>query len=573
VEFIDYAKGWCIVLVVLMHSTLGLSERVGEANWLGEFIAFAKPFRMPDFFLIAGLFAMRSLRAPLRRFLDGKIVHFAYFYVLWMTIQILMKRGGLLIENPTRFGSEYLYSLVEPLGTLRFIYLLPIMYAAARLLRSLPTALVLILAAAVRLLELHTGSTVIDYFSAYFVFFLAGVRLSPRILSLAGWCGAHPLLTGISIAVWAVANACAVHAGLAGEPLLGLALGLAGGLAVVAGSALLARGQILDPLRYAGQHSLPVYLAFFLPMAAVRTALIKAGWTGNVDAAALVITAAAIATPLALQYAFQQTPLKFLFERPAGLRLRTRFTLASADHATCPWPSEQRKAFRRAVAMAKPRRSGGDYADQSRHGDAFVAAAQSGLEEQHWQPRFARRRLDVFRRMSVACLVADTIALAVVALGAEGKEPAAGKHARDLHEQRREIADVGEDIAGEDQVEAVFRRRSQMLAHVPDMQCIIDAFVACLRDHPRREIDAFETIDTLFKCRARQSRPAAEIERAGETHRPIRACAHLGDRVAQQRRGAIVEPRDEMLLETRCVLVEQARDIGRRRRGRRVFPT
>jgi uncharacterized membrane protein YcfT len=130
VGFIDYAKGWCIVLVVLMHSTLGLSERVGEANWLGEFIAFAKPFRMPDFFLIAGLFAMRSLRAPLRRFLDGKIVHFAYFYVLWMTIQILMKRGGLLIENPTRFGSEYLYSLVEPLGTLWFIYLLPIMYAA-----------------------------------------------------------------------------------------------------------------------------------------------------------------------------------------------------------------------------------------------------------------------------------------------------------------------------------------------------------------------------------------------------------------------------------------------------------
>jgi uncharacterized membrane protein YcfT len=336
VEFIDYAKGWCIVLVVLMHSTLGLSERVGEANWLGEFIAFAKPFRMPDFFLIAGLFAMRSLRAPLRSFLDGKIVHFAYFYVLWMTIQILTKRGGLLIENPTDFGAEYLYGLVEPLGTLWFIYLLPIMYAAARLLRSLPTALVLILAAALRLLELHTGSTVIDYFSPYFVFFLVGVRLSPRILSLAEWCGRHPLLTGTSIAVWAAANACAVYAGLAGDPLLGLALGFAGALAVIAGSALLARGQVLDPLRYAGRHSLPVYLAFFLPMAAVRTALINAGWTGNVDAAALVISAAAIAAPLALQYAVRQTPLKFLFVRPAGLRLRTRFTLAPADHARLP---------------------------------------------------------------------------------------------------------------------------------------------------------------------------------------------------------------------------------------------
>jgi uncharacterized membrane protein YcfT len=336
VDFIDYAKGWCIVLVVLMHSTLGVTDRVGEANWLGEFIAFAKPFRMPDFFLIAGLFAMRSLHAPLRSFLDGKILHFAYFYAVWMTIQILMKRGGFLIDDPARFGGEYLHSLIEPLGTLWFIYLLPIMYAAARLLRSLPTLWVLILSTALRLLELRTGSTVIDYFGAYFVFFLVGVRLSPRILSLADWCGAHPLSTGVSIAIWAAANAWSVYAGLADDLLLGLALGFAGALAVIAGSALLARGQILTALRYAGQHSLPIYLAFFLPMVVVRTAAIKSGWSGNIDAASLVITTAAIATPLALQYALQQTPLKFLFERPPGLRLRTRSTLARPDLGRLP---------------------------------------------------------------------------------------------------------------------------------------------------------------------------------------------------------------------------------------------
>ena len=331
VEFIDYAKGWCIVLVVLMHSTLGLTERVGEANWIGEFIAFAKPFRMPDFFLIAGLFAMRSLQAPLRSFVDSKILHFAYFYVLWMTIQILVKRGGLLIDDPAGFGGEYLYSLIEPLGTLWFIYLLPIMYTVARLLRPFPTVLVLIFAASLRFLQLETGSTVIDYFTAYFVFFLAGIRLSARILALADWCGRHPLSTGASIVAWAVFNAWAVYAGVALEPLPGIALGFAGALAVIGGSALLARARILNALRYAGQHSLPVYLAFFLPMAAARTLIIKAGWTGNIDAACLVIATVAIVTPLALHYWLQKTPLKFLFERPPAFRLRTPRTLARAD--------------------------------------------------------------------------------------------------------------------------------------------------------------------------------------------------------------------------------------------------
>ena len=40
---------------------------------------------------------------------------------------------------------------------------------------------------------------------------------------------------------------------------------------------LLARMQWLNFLRYCGEHSIVIYLAFFLPMAVTRTLLLKTG--------------------------------------------------------------------------------------------------------------------------------------------------------------------------------------------------------------------------------------------------------------------------------------------------------
>ena len=95
VSWVDYAKGICIVLVVLMHSTLGVENAAGGVSWLHDFITWAKPFRMPDFFLISGLFLASRINRPWREYLDSKVLHFAYFYILWMTIQFATKGYGL----------------------------------------------------------------------------------------------------------------------------------------------------------------------------------------------------------------------------------------------------------------------------------------------------------------------------------------------------------------------------------------------------------------------------------------------------------------------------------------------
>src|ERR1041384_6770779 len=61
VDWVDYAKGFCIVMVVMMHSTLGVEAAAGQESWMHAIVAFAKPFRMPDFFMISGLFLARVI--------------------------------------------------------------------------------------------------------------------------------------------------------------------------------------------------------------------------------------------------------------------------------------------------------------------------------------------------------------------------------------------------------------------------------------------------------------------------------------------------------------------------------
>ena len=112
VDWVDYAKGICIVMVVMMHSVLGVELAAGENGFMHLLVAFAKPFRMPDFFLISGLFLPLVIDRDWRTYLDRKVVHFAYFYVLWVTIQFGFKAPAFAAESSwAHAGYLYLESL------------------------------------------------------------------------------------------------------------------------------------------------------------------------------------------------------------------------------------------------------------------------------------------------------------------------------------------------------------------------------------------------------------------------------------------------------------------------------
>src|SRR5258708_34225320 len=79
VDWADYAKGFCIIMVVMMHSTLGVEEAAGREGYMHDLGAFAKPFRMPDFFMISALFLSRGIDRDWRTHLYRKACDFATF--------------------------------------------------------------------------------------------------------------------------------------------------------------------------------------------------------------------------------------------------------------------------------------------------------------------------------------------------------------------------------------------------------------------------------------------------------------------------------------------------------------
>ena len=67
-------------------------------------------------------------------------MHFAYFYVLWMTIQFAFKAPGLAARAaaPPKSCGFISSRCIDPFGTLWFIYLLPIFFVVIKLTRRVP---------------------------------------------------------------------------------------------------------------------------------------------------------------------------------------------------------------------------------------------------------------------------------------------------------------------------------------------------------------------------------------------------------------------------------------------------
>jgi uncharacterized membrane protein YcfT len=89
---------------------------------------------------------------------------------------------------------------------------------------------------------------------------------------------------------------------------------------------LLSRSDLMAPVRYCGRNSIVIYLAFFLPMAATRAALLRFGVVDDTGTVSLIVTATAVIAPLIFLWIVRGTPARFLFERPAWAHLSQRRT-------------------------------------------------------------------------------------------------------------------------------------------------------------------------------------------------------------------------------------------------------
>lgn len=323
--WVDYAKGICLVAVVGFYAATYVEKASGDAGWMQLWIDFARPFRMPDFFLIAGLFLARTIDRPWPVYLDRKVLHFAYFFVLWTTIYFVL-RQSLMDDNPHggSLWQEYLRWYIDPFHMLWFIAMLPVFFIVTRLLRRVPWLVVLPLAALLQVAEPESGWRHLDRFGERYVYFYAGYALAPLAFRLAAAVRDHVGMALAALAAWSAVNGTLVGMGVAAEPGIGLALGFVGAGAVIIAGSLLSGSRLMAWLRYLGQHSIVVFLSFFPVTLAASKGLAALGIVADTGTQVLLVTAVSLLVPVAFHRLVRGTPARFLFERPRWARIAPR---------------------------------------------------------------------------------------------------------------------------------------------------------------------------------------------------------------------------------------------------------
>jgi len=323
IDWVDFSKGLCIILVVLMHSTHGVEKAFGAESWLHGFIDWARPFRMPDFFLIAGLFLSRRIDRPWRSYLDTKVVHFAYFYIIWMTIWYVLKLPAFIGDKG--LGSAlllYPLSFIQPLGTLWFIYMLAVFFVVVKLLRHAPVIVVWLAAVVLHAMHIETGARIIDEFAARFVFFYSGYAFAVHVFSVADFFDRQRTVSILNaLVIWSTLNAWAVFGGWSQLPVIELAMGYAGTAAVIAVGVMLARYRFGRFIGYCGQNTILIFLSYFVFMAGTRVVLLKTGALNDPGTISLLVTAAGVVGPLIAFRLVEKTPLVYLYRRHPALYL------------------------------------------------------------------------------------------------------------------------------------------------------------------------------------------------------------------------------------------------------------
>jgi uncharacterized membrane protein YcfT len=321
-SWVDFSKGICIIGVVVMYAGM----KLGDVGWVQHIIDFMKPFRMPDFFLLSGLFLGRAMDRPFSAYVDKRVVHYLYFFFLWTVIFFLFRvvavQIGLFVA--TDGEDSLLYRLREPYAMLWFIQLLPVLCLVTRASARVPTWLMVVIGVLLQSFPLHwDGWGLVANFCERFIYFYCGYRFAPLFFVLAQSAQERVRLAFGALFLWALGNFIAVWSGVHELPLISITLGLAGAMATVVAGSLLSKVAICQWLRYLGQNSLVVYLGFYLPMLCfipvirkVQGLTARVGFLDQGTVAVLVGTLSVVAA-LVLYWSTRKGVLSFLFKRPS----------------------------------------------------------------------------------------------------------------------------------------------------------------------------------------------------------------------------------------------------------------
>jgi uncharacterized membrane protein YcfT len=334
-DWIDFAKGVAIILVVLYHcglflSVVDLSEGSSRLRTLLNF------YPMPMFFFVAGLTSKRMLTWSFRDLWRRRLLTLVYLYLVWSILRVLF-----YLVVPHLRGSEsspvellnVLLLPVWPTSSYWFVWALAIFTLVAWLLRKVPPVVQLVGTGVLAVVAttswgLDLNNVGWDRVTQNLVFFIGGIFLPRVAYRFAG-----------RVRIWHALVLAAVYVGLAlvislwnGGRIPGLVL-LASVVAVtlgIAASTVLVRVKWLSFVSVLGQKSFQIYLVHLFIVALALWGLTPFSGIDHLRFAGLLpYVLAALVLVASVYLARLLRPVHWLWVSPFRTRPKKKVSLPS----------------------------------------------------------------------------------------------------------------------------------------------------------------------------------------------------------------------------------------------------
>ncbi len=277
-EWIDFAKGVAIILVVLYHCGLFLSE-LDLAEGTGRLRSLLNFYPMPMFFFVAGLTSRRMLTWSFPDLWRRRLLTLVYLYVLWSLIRVAFYLVVPPLRNTESNPTDLLNIAllpVLPTSSYWFVWALAIFTLVAWLVRKIPPAVQvgaagLLAVAATTPWLLDTNNVGWDRVAQNLVFFLVAMFIPHATYRFAARVRVWHAV-GLAVAYVALALAIVVYGAsrIPGVILLESVVAVALGIAA---ATVLVRFRWLTFVSTLGQKSFQIYLVHLFLVAVAIWAL------------------------------------------------------------------------------------------------------------------------------------------------------------------------------------------------------------------------------------------------------------------------------------------------------------
>ncbi|MBV7294314.1 acyltransferase family protein [Corynebacterium sp. TAE3-ERU12] len=336
VQWVDAAKGICIVLVVVGHAITVLQNHGYEPGVWATINLTLGPVRMPLFFLCSGLFAAKALSESWPKLADRRIWVMVWLYVVWVPLREIWM-AAIPETQVTDSGAQappiadpsswlpmlgrMAHAAYEPTGYLWFLYALGLYAVLSKLCQNVHPLIQIGVAAVVNIVSPFSGhSWTWAFITQMYVFYLIGMYAAPWIFAMARRRNIWLTLGSLAAYIAAVAYIL-THFNNFNEANIGpvrFTMALVGLVAVINVIAMFEGTIVIEPFNRLGSRTLPIFL-MHIPMMTVIIFLLNLVLSADpgLPWQPVILALMGIAGCLSLHSVLMKRGGRWLFKRPA----------------------------------------------------------------------------------------------------------------------------------------------------------------------------------------------------------------------------------------------------------------